>query len=280
MTPAVTDSSGSPTSVLGLNKDSVSDRSTVSLTPTGAISGAKLKISNNKGTVLKTLTVDVADGSTTAISVKNSSTGTSSSLNSTGGTVNLTATVTSTKFNPGAVNWTKRGSGGSFDVTTGNRVIFTAPPNNSETNDATYTITAICDGQSANYTVTVAHKTASINYYWYVGQTNPTSMASISPIVKDNTSPGWRSIGTSIPSYSVSNMLWNENKGVIVTGDSLAKQYVAIPAKSSACPRDGAGNDASTVAIYNKLNNITIGGVEYKVYETVGKSKKYLLDTY
>ena len=39
-------------------------------------------------------------------------------------------------------------------------------------------------------------------------------------------------------------------------------------------------NDASTVAIYNKLNNVTIGGVEYKVYETVGKSKKYLLDTY
>ena len=116
--------------------------------------------------------------------------------------------------------------------------------------------------------------------YWYVGQKNPTSMTSIDPIVKDNTSPGWRLIGTSIPSYSVSNMLWNENKGTIVTGDSLAKQYVAIPAKSSACPRDGAGNDASTVAIYNKLNNVTIGGVEYKVYETVGKSRKYLLDTY
>ena len=117
-------------------------------------------------------------------------------------------------------------------------------------------------------------------YYWYVGQTNPASMTSITPVVTDNTSPGWRLIGTSIPTYSVSNMLWNENKGAIVTGESLAKQYVAIPAKSSACPRDGAGNDASTVAIYNKLNNVTIGGVEYKVYETVGKSKKYLLDTY
>ena len=117
-------------------------------------------------------------------------------------------------------------------------------------------------------------------YYWYVGQENPASMTSISPIVDDNISPGWRLIGTTIPTYSVSNMLWNENKGAIVTGESLAKQYVAIPAKSSACPRDGAGNDASTVYIYNKLNNVTIGGVEYKVYETVGKSKKYLLDTY
>ena len=123
----------------------------------------------------------------------------------------------------------------------------------------------------------VAEKT---RYYWYVGQENPANMTSISPVVSDNTSPGWRLIGTSIPTYSASNMLWNENKGAIVTGESLAKQYVAIPAKSSACPRDGAGNDASTVAIYNKLNNVTIGGVEYKVYETVGKSKKYLLDTY
>ena len=117
-------------------------------------------------------------------------------------------------------------------------------------------------------------------YYWYAGQENPANMTSISPIVTDNTSPGWRLIGTTIPSYSASNMLWNENKGIIVTGESLAKQYVAIPAKSSACPRDGGGNDASTVDIYTKLNNVTISGVEYKVYETVGKSRKYLLDTY
>lgn len=117
-------------------------------------------------------------------------------------------------------------------------------------------------------------------YYWYVGQENPANMTSISPIVTDNTSPGWRLIGTTIPTYSVSNMLWNQDKGIIVTGESLAKQYVAIPAKSSACPRDGAGNDASTVAMYNKLNNVTIGGVEYKVYETVGKSRKYGVDTY
>ena len=69
----------------------------------------------------------------------------------------------------------------------------------------------------------VAEKT---KYYWYVGQENPASMTSISPIVSDNSSPGWRLIGTSIPTYSVSNMLWNENKGAIVTGESLAKQLL------------------------------------------------------
>lgn len=138
----------------------------------------------------------------------------------------------------------------------------------------------------SNHTISLfAHWTKTeipveTKYYWYVGQENPAEMTSISPIVTDNTSPGWRLIGTSIPTYSVSNMLWNESKGIIVTGASLAKQYVAIPAKSSACPRDGFGADASTVDIYTKLNNVTINGVEYKVYETVGKSKKYGLDTY
>ena len=58
------------------------------------------------------------------------------------------------------------------------------------------------------------------------------------------------------------------------------KLNIVIPANSSACPRDGAGNDASTVDMYNKLSDITISGVTYKVYETVGKRKKYDLDTY
>lgn len=118
-------------------------------------------------------------------------------------------------------------------------------------------------------------------YYWYVGQTDPSTMTSISPIVTDNTSPGWRLIGTTLPTYSSSNKLFEYVEGgEIVTGTSLAKQYIAIPAESSACPRDGLGNDASTVDIYTKLSNVTISGVTYKVYETVGKSKKLAIDIY
>ena len=116
-------------------------------------------------------------------------------------------------------------------------------------------------------------------YYWYVGQTNPSTMTSISPIVTDNSSPGWREIGTTLPTYSSSNKLWSAND-IITTGSSLAKQYIAIPANSSACPRDGFGADASTVDIYNKLSNVTISGVEYKVYETVGRMKRHNLDIY
>ena len=120
-------------------------------------------------------------------------------------------------------------------------------------------------------------------YYWYVGQTNPSSMSSIEPIVDDNDTslPGWRRIEDELSTYGPSKKIFEYVEGgEIITGTSLAKQYIAIPANSSACPRDGAGNDASTVDIYNKLSNVTISGVEYKVYETVGKSRKYGLDIY
>ena len=118
-------------------------------------------------------------------------------------------------------------------------------------------------------------------YYWYVGQINPSTMTSISPIVTDTSSPGWRLIGTTLPTYSSSNKLFEYVEGgEIVTGTSLAKQYIAIPANSSACPRDGLGNDASTVDMYTKLSNVTISGVTYKVYETVGKSRKLAIDIY
>ena len=121
----------------------------------------------------------------------------------------------------------------------------------------------------------------SNNYFWYVGQTNPSTMTEISPIVNDMSSPGWRLIGTTLPTYSSSNKLFEYVEGgEIVTGPSLAKQYIAIPAESSACPRDGAGNDASTVDIYTRLSDVTISGVSYKVYETVGKSRKLAIDIY
>ena len=268
MTLAVTNSVNTTTDKLGLSTSTVDDNGTVSLTPTGAISGAKLKISNNKGTVLKTLTVNVADGSTTAISVN----GTSSSLNSNGGEVELTATVTSTKFNPGAVNWTT--TGGSFNVTTGNSVTFTAPANNSVTNDATYTITATCDGQSATYSVTVAHKTPSINYYWYVGQANPTSMTSISPIVNDNTSPGWRLIGTSIPAYTANNVLWDGQKDEIVFDNyNDVTAYLALP-NNTIKLRDGLGNDVTSELL--SLGTKNINGVNYYIYQNKLGSSNYM----
>ena len=134
---------------------------------------------------------------------------------------------------------------------------------------------------TANTTYYAVWEPIGQNYYWYVGQTNPANMTTIDPIVNDMTSPGWRLIGTSIPTYSSSNKLFNADSGnIITTGTSLATQYIAIPASSSACPRDGAGNDASTVDMYTREANITINGILYKVYATVGKSKKLAINIY
>lgn len=112
-------------------------------------------------------------------------------------------------------------------------------------------------------------------YYWYAGQENPANMTSISPIVTDNTSPGWRLIGTTIPTYSASNKLYDPDKNLIITGTTLKVNYIVLPENSTACLRDGAGNDGATVGITTKWSNtITLNGVNYKVYETTGKSKK------
>ena len=62
-------------------------------------------------------------------------------------------------------------------------------------------------------------------YYWYVGQENPASMTSISPIVTDNTSPGWRLIGTSIPSSE--KKLFDESNTINFGGQVI--HYIAIP---------------------------------------------------
>ena len=125
----------------------------------------------------------------------------------------------------------------------------------------------------------------SNNYFWYVGQTNPSTMTEISPIVNDMSSPGWRLIGTTLPTYSITNKLYDavarqSDNSQITTGTSLATQWVVIPANSGACVRDGAGNDGSAVNICTRKSNITLGGVEYKVYEWNGKAKRLGYDIY
>ena len=111
-------------------------------------------------------------------------------------------------------------------------------------------------------------------YYWYVGQTNPASMTSITPIVTDNTSPGWRLIGTSVPTYSSSNMLYNPNVATIVTGTTLQYNYIAIPTKSSAIMRDGGGNPGTSVNLCTLIGTKTIENVVYNIYKTNSKAKK------
>ena len=117
-------------------------------------------------------------------------------------------------------------------------------------------------------------------YYWYVGQENPASMTSISPIVTDNTSPGWRYIGTSKPTSSTftkSNMLWNGVNNEISFSRSIS--YIAIPYKPLQM-WDVTDNDGMFYTIQNNGNPININGVDYYIYMSDYKTGGFGMNIY
>lgn len=110
----------------------------------------------------------------------------------------------------------------------------------------------------------IKNNATQTTYYWYVGQTNPATMTSISPIVTDTSSPGWREIGSSIGTYTMTNPLWDGAENSIITGQSKATTYVALP-NNILKVRDGDGNDVTT-SVYNTLGTTLINNVTYYIY--------------
>ena len=106
-------------------------------------------------------------------------------------------------------------------------------------------------------------------YYWYVGQTNPATMTSISPIVTSGL--GWREIGTTLPTYSSSNKLYDGTWMDIDLTEEKYYWYLMIPVKCNALPRDGFGGEASSTGICEKQGTKTISGVEYQLYRSSGE---------
>ena len=112
-------------------------------------------------------------------------------------------------------------------------------------------------------------------YYWYVGQTDPSTMTSISPIVTDNTSSGWRLIGDTLPNYSSSNKLWNGS--IISTGTTKTTNYVALP-NNTLFMYDAAGNISSTS--WTSQGTKIIDGVTYYIYSSVANLKSFGFNIY
>ena len=138
--------------------------------------------------------------------------------------------------------------------------------------EGTTTITATTvNGKKAACEVTVS----STVYFWYVGQTDPSTMTEISPIVTDTSSPGWRLIGTTLPTYSSSNQLWDGTR--ISTGTTKQTNYVALP--------------NNTLFMYDSLGNISdagwipagtteINGITYYIYSSVANLKSFTNNIY
>lgn len=122
----------------------------------------------------------------------------------------------------------------------------------------------------------VAEKT---KYYWYTGTTNPSTMTSISPIVTDTTSPGWREIGTSVPTYSKATPLWNSDKGMILYGDTKVTAYLAMPSNNIKYRNDITGEDITSDG-WEAIGSKTINNVNYILYKSILPLKRFVQTWY
>ena len=113
-------------------------------------------------------------------------------------------------------------------------------------------------------------------YYFYVGQSNPMDMTSISnPLPADNVvDGGWRSLGVTtdqpLPTYTSSNPLWDGALNTLIVGSSKATCYVALPSPNLKM-RDSEGDELPWINLGEKIFN----GVAYTIYESPMQTKVF-----
>lgn len=123
---------------------------------------------------------------------------------------------------------------------------------------------------------TINYTIKQTTYYWYIGQTDPSTMSQIEPIVNDTSSPGWREIGTSLPTYSSSNMLWNGAQNNISFG-GRTEYYVALPNNSLKLYNSGGDNEMDGCT---NMGTKTIDGVTYYIYKRNVKAAAFGFNIY
>ena len=134
------------------------------------------------------------------------------------------------------------------------------------------TITATTsNGKKATCDVKV-HQTV---YYWYVGQTQPISQSSVTPQNSETfTNNNWHTINVN-NTYSFSNPIYNSESNPI-SGDSNTNWYVALPAdKSYGIYNVLDGNEVTNGNWTKESMTITVNGVSYNVYKSVGTYRKF-----
>ena len=94
-------------------------------------------------------------------------------------------------------------------------------------------------------------------YYWYVGQTDPSTMTSISPIVTDyNSGGGWYELGTTLPTSIETR---------ITGGVSGQVWYEAIPVDANLVA--GSSSDPDTSVTRGSIVTIPrTNGIQYQIW--------------
>ena len=114
-----------------------------------------------------------------------------------------------------------------------------------------------------------------VTYYWYVGQTQPTSQLSV--IAQDSetfTNNNWHTINVN-NTYTFSNPIYNSESNPI-SGNNNTNWYVALPAdKSYGIYNVLDGNEVTNENWTKESSTITIDNVSYNVYKSVGTYRKF-----
>jgi len=119
-----------------------------------------------------------------------------------------------------------------------------------------------------NYTI------EETTYYWYVGQTQPTSQSSVTPqnsgtFINNN----WHTINVNT-TYTFNNPIYNSESNPI-TGDSKTNWYVALPVDKSYAIYDSDGVNDINVGNWIEQSPITVANINYKVYKKVSGSRQF-----
>lgn len=100
---------------------------------------------------------------------------------------------------------------------------------------------------------------ANPTYYWYAGQTEPTSLTTNPTPSAEFTCNNWFEIGTTLPTSIVQR---------VTGGVSGNIWYAAVP--SSANLRPTATDNTTTDTSITKLGNITVNNIQYDVWKAAG----------
>ena len=94
-------------------------------------------------------------------------------------------------------------------------------------------------------------------YYWYVGQTDPSTMTSISGTADFNNGGGWTSLGNSVPE-TITQLV----KG----GDSTKYWYVAVPITSGTTLKPVASDMSTLDTSVSAQSTKSFNNVTYQIY--------------
>lgn len=135
--------------------------------------------------------------------------------------------------------------------------------------------------KNSNSNTTDLYKAITFNimqnkkYFWYVGTVDPLTIESITQIVTDSTSPGWRLIGDELPNYNQYNKLWSKDD--VINLRSMSYWYLCVP--ESYIKIHGTFTDQHEHTLMD-YDYVTISGVKYYIYKSYRKAKYIGFDIY